>query len=112
LAPSRGRRIEALLSDDGPWLRSHRAALGLTAQTFRDGVAPNTTSQATAQIEITVEGLSAQILYAGLQPQYPGSDQIVLQLPQYTLPMGQTSDNFVITAPSVGQTLHYTINSR
>jgi uncharacterized protein (TIGR03437 family) len=60
--------------------------VGTTVQTFPDGVAPNATSQATAQIEITVEGLSAQILYAGLQPQYPGFDQIVLQLPQYALP--------------------------
>jgi uncharacterized protein (TIGR03437 family) len=86
--------------------------LGLTTPTFPDGIAPNTSSQAAAQIEITVEGLSAQILYAGLQPQYPGFDQIVLQLPQYTLPAGQTTANFVITAPSAGQTLHYSINSQ
>jgi uncharacterized protein (TIGR03437 family) len=85
--------------------------LGSTAQTFTDGVAPTATSPATAQIKITVEGLPAQILYAGLQPQYSGFDQIVLQLPQYAVPAGQTTVNFVITAPSIGQTLHYTIDS-
>jgi uncharacterized protein (TIGR03437 family) len=86
--------------------------LGPTAQTFAEGAAPNAISQATAQIGITVEGISAQILYAGLQPQFPGFDQIVFQLPQYTLAAGRTTANFIITAPSVGQTLHYAINSQ
>jgi uncharacterized protein (TIGR03437 family) len=86
--------------------------LGRKAQTFAEGAAPKTTSNATEPIQILVQGQPAQILYAGVQPQYPGFDQINLRLPNYTLPAGQSTVKFQITAPSAGQTLNYTIDAR
>jgi uncharacterized protein (TIGR03437 family) len=85
--------------------------LGRKAQTFAEGAAPKTTSNAAEPIQILVQGQPAQILYAGVQPQYPGLDQITLRLPQYTLAAGETTAKFQIIAPSAGQTLRYEINS-
>lgn len=86
--------------------------LGRKLQTFAEGAAPRTTSNAAEPIQILVQGQPAQIFYAGVQPQYPGLDQITLRLPQYTLAAGDTTVKFQITAPSAGQTLNYTIDAR
>jgi uncharacterized protein (TIGR03437 family) len=83
--------------------------LGRTAQVFADGAAPKTTSPALATVQIQVQGLAAQVLYSGVQPQYPGLDQITLQLPQYTLAAGQSQVSFQIAAPATGQTLLYNL---
>jgi uncharacterized protein (TIGR03437 family) len=86
--------------------------LGRMAQTFAEGAAPKTASAAVESIQILVQGQPAQVTYAGVQPQFPGFDQINLRLPNYTLAAGQSTVAFQITAPSTGQTLSYTINAR
>jgi uncharacterized protein (TIGR03437 family) len=86
--------------------------LGRVAQTFAEGAAPKVASSAVASIQILVQGQPAQVTYAGVQPQYPGFDQVNLKLPSYTLAAGQSAVTFQITAPSTGQTLNYTIPAR
>jgi len=86
--------------------------LGRTAQTFAEGAAPKTASSAVESIQILVQGQPAQVTYAGVQPQYPGFDQVNLKLPPYTLTAGQSTVTFQITAPATGQTLNYTIAAR
>ena len=81
--------------------------VGRTAQVFAEGAAPKTTSPALEAVQVLVQGLGAQILYAGVQPQYPGLDQITLQMPKYTLAPGQSLVTLQITAPATGQTLRY-----
>ncbi len=85
--------------------------LGRTAQTFADGSAPKTPSSAVEPIQITVEGVAAQVLYDGVQPQFPGIDQINVQLPTYTLPAGQNTVSIQINAPSANQTVTYQLVS-
>jgi uncharacterized protein (TIGR03437 family) len=85
--------------------------LGRTAQTFADGAAPKTASTALTPIQVTVQGLAAQVLYDGVQPTYPGIDQINLQLPNYTLPAGTNSVTVQISAPSANQTITYQLNA-
>jgi uncharacterized protein (TIGR03437 family) len=86
--------------------------LGKTLQVFADGAAPKTTSAAVQSVQIQVQGMAAQVLYAGVQPQYPGLYQITLQLPQYTLTQGQSLVSFQITAPATGQTLRYDLDAQ
>jgi uncharacterized protein (TIGR03437 family) len=85
--------------------------VGRTAQVFADGAAPKTTSPAIETVQILVQGLAAQVSYAGVQPQYPGLDQIVLQVPKYTLAAGQSVVTIQISAPATGQTLSYSLNA-
>jgi uncharacterized protein (TIGR03437 family) len=85
--------------------------LGRKAQTFAEGAAPNKTSSATEPIQATVQGLPAQVLYDGVQPQYPGLDQINLKLPQYPAPAGKATATIQISVPSTGQTVKYEVNS-
>jgi uncharacterized protein (TIGR03437 family) len=86
--------------------------LGRVAQTFAEGAAPKVASNAVASVQILIQGQPAQVAYAGVQPQFPGFDQINVKLPNYTLTAGQSSIVFQITAPSTGQTLNYTVNAR
>ena len=58
-----------------------------------------------------MQGQAAKVLYAGVQSQYPGLDQITVQLPAYTLPAGKKTVTIQISAPSTGQTLSYEVNS-
>jgi uncharacterized protein (TIGR03437 family) len=51
------------------------------------------------------------VLYSGVQPQFPGLDQISLRLPQYTLAAGTTTVTLQVTATSTGQTVRYTIGA-
>ncbi len=90
----------------------YMTGLGQTTPLFPDGVAPNTTADALAPVQVSVEDVSAKVLYAGAQPQYPGLDEIVLQLPQYTVPSVKQTATFAITAPSVSQTVAYEVPSR
>lgn len=85
--------------------------LGRKAQTFAEGAAPKTTSAAVETVQILVQGQAAKLLYAGIQPQFPGLDQITLQLPGYTLPAGKKTVTVQITAPATGQTVFYEIDS-
>ena len=85
--------------------------LGRKAQTFAEGAAPKTTSAAVETIQIVVQGQTAKVLYAGVQPQYPGLDQITLLLPAYTLPAGKKTVTIQIAAPSTGQTVSYEMDS-
>jgi len=85
--------------------------LGRTAQVFADGAAPKTTSAALETVQIQVQGLAAQVLYAGVQPQYPGLYQITMQVPKYTLPAGQALVTIQIAAPTTGQILRYSLNA-
>ena len=52
------------------------------AQTIAEGAAPKTTSAAVEPIQIQVEGLPAQVLYAGATPCFPGLNQINVRLPK------------------------------
>ena len=96
----------------GDYVVLYLTGLGRTAQTFPDGAAPKTTSSAVESVQVQVQGLAAQILYAGVQPQYPGLDQITLQVPQYTLPAGASVVTFQIAAPATGQVLSYSAAAR
>jgi len=86
--------------------------LGRVAGTFADGAAPKVASSAVASVQVLVQGQPAQVTYAGVQPQYPGFDQINLKLPNYTLAAGQSTLTFQITAPATAQTLSYTLPAR
>jgi len=93
----------------GDTITMYLTGLGRVAQTFAEGAAPKVASSAAATVQILVQGQSAQVTYAGVQPQYPGFDQVNVKLPSYTLTAGQSTVTFQITAPSTGQTLNYTI---
>jgi uncharacterized protein (TIGR03437 family) len=95
----------------GDTISLYLTGLGRKAQTFTEGAAPKTTSAAVETIQIVVQGQAAKVLYAGVQSQYPGLDQITLQLPAYTLPAGKQTVTIQISAPSIGQTLSYEVNS-
>ena len=85
--------------------------IGRTAATFPEGAAPKATSSAVEQIQVTVQGLDATVLYAGVQPQFPGLDQITIQLPKYTLPSGKTTATIQVLASSAGQMVTYAVSS-
>jgi uncharacterized protein (TIGR03437 family) len=78
--------------------------LGRKAQTFAEGSAPGRTSDGQEALRITVNGQPATILYAGVQPQYPGLDQINVRIPVSTRPAAME-----ITAVSTGQVVGYTL---
>jgi uncharacterized protein (TIGR03437 family) len=86
--------------------------IGRKAQTFGEGAAPQKASVATETVQITVEGLPARVLYAGVQPQYPGLDQISIQLPKYTLGPGKTTASLQIVAASTGQIVRYELAAK
>jgi uncharacterized protein (TIGR03437 family) len=96
----------------GDAITLYLTGLGRVAQTFTEGAAPKVASSAVASVQILVQGQPAQVTYAGVQPQFPGFDQINLKLPNYTLTAGQSSVTFQITAPATGQTLTYTLTAR
>jgi len=96
----------------GDAITLYLTGLGRTAQTFAEGAAPKTASNAVETVQIQVQGQPAQVTYTGVQPQYPGFDQVNLKLPNYTLTAGQSSVTFQITAPATGQTLSYTLAAR
>ena len=81
--------------------------LGRKAQTFAEGAAPKVASAAVESIQISVQGLAAKVLYDGVQSQYPGLDQINVQIPAYTLPSDKKTATIQISAPSAGQTISY-----
>lgn len=95
----------------GDTIALYLTGLGRKAQTSAEGAAPKTTSAAVEAIQIVVQGQTAKVLYAGVQPQYPGLDQITLLLPAYTLPAGKKTVTVQITAPSTGQTVSYEVDS-
>jgi uncharacterized protein (TIGR03437 family) len=95
----------------GDAIALYLTGLGRKAQTFAEGAAPKTTSAAVETIQIVVQGLTAKVLYAGVQPQYPGLDQITLQLPAYTLPAAKKTVTIQISAPSTGQTVSYEMDA-
>jgi uncharacterized protein (TIGR03437 family) len=95
----------------GDAIALYLTGLGRKAQTFAEGAAPKTTSAAVETIQIVVQGQTAKVLYAGVQPQYPGLDQITLLLPAYTLPAGKKTVTIQIASPSTGQTLSYEMDS-
>lgn len=86
--------------------------LGKTAQTFTEGAAPKVASSAVTPITVTVQGLAAQVLYDGVQPSYPGIDQINLQLPKYTLAAGANTVTVQFNVPSANQTVTYQLNAK
>jgi uncharacterized protein (TIGR03437 family) len=61
-------------------------------------------SSATEPIQVNV----AEVLYAGVSPEFPGIDQINLKL-NYTLAPGQDQISIQVTAPSANQTVTYTL---
>jgi uncharacterized protein (TIGR03437 family) len=95
----------------GDYVTLYLTGIGRKAQTFGEGAAPGKASAAMETPQVTVEGLPAQISYAGVQPQYPGLDQLTLKLPNYTLKPGKSTATVQITAPATGQTLRYEISA-
>ena len=63
-------------------------------------------------IQVTVQGLPAQVPYDGDQPTYPGIDQINLVLPNYKLAAGANSVTIVFTVPSTNQTVTYQLSAQ
>jgi uncharacterized protein (TIGR03437 family) len=55
--------------------------------------------------------VAAQVLYSGVQPQYPGMDQITVTLPKYTLSEDKSTASIVINSPATGQVLRHELNS-
>jgi uncharacterized protein (TIGR03437 family) len=96
----------------GDAITLYLTGLGRTAQSFAEGAAPKTASSSVESVQILVQGQPAQVTYTGVQPQYPGFDQVNLKLPNYTLTAGQSTVTLQITAPATGQTLNYTIAAR
>jgi uncharacterized protein (TIGR03437 family) len=96
----------------GDAITLYLTGLGRTAQSFAEGAAPKVASSAVESIQIAVQGQPAQVTYAGVQPQYPGFDQVNVKLPNYTLAAGQSIVTIQITAPATGQTLTYTLAAR
>lgn len=99
----------------GDLISLYLTGLGRTKQTFPEGVAAGVASEAVWPIQISVGGVPAQILYAGLQPGYPGLDQVVLRVPEYSIPASQSTVAIDITAPEArqnGQILHYELPAR
>jgi uncharacterized protein (TIGR03437 family) len=96
----------------GDAITLYLTGLGRTTQSFAEGAAPKVASATVESIQIQVQGQPAQVTYTGVQPQYPGFDQVNLKLPNYTLAAGQSTVTFQITAPATGQTLNYTIAAR
>jgi uncharacterized protein (TIGR03437 family) len=96
----------------GDAITLYLTGLGRTAQSFAEGAAPKTASSSVESVQILVQGQPAQVTYTGVQPQYPGFDQVNLKLPNYTLTAGQSTVTFQITAPATGQTLNYSIAAR
>ena len=85
--------------------------LGVKSPAPPDGTAAGVPSAAIQQPQILVEGSAAGILYAGAQPDYPGLDEIVLRLPQYSLPANKKTATFVINAPSGAQSVTYEVRA-
>jgi uncharacterized protein (TIGR03437 family) len=96
----------------GQILILYLTGLGRTAQTFTEGAAPKTASAAVTPIQVTVQGLTTQVLYDGVQPTYPGIDQINLTVPKYTLPAGTNTVTVQVSAPSANQTITYQLNAK
>jgi uncharacterized protein (TIGR03437 family) len=86
--------------------------LGRKAQTYADGAPPKVASPALATIQVLVAGLPAQVLYAGIQPQSPGLDQINLVLPKFTLPSNAATVTIQIAVPATGSVVAYEVAAR
>jgi uncharacterized protein (TIGR03437 family) len=83
--------------------------LGKKAQTFAEGAAPKSASAAVEPVQVTVQGVPATVAYAGAQSQFPGIDQMNVQIPNYTLPQGKTTATIQFTAPTANQTVTYEV---
>ena len=95
----------------GDYLTLYLTGLGRKVQMFPEGAAPGVAAAAVEPIQIQVEGVAAEVPYAGVHPSYPGFDQIVVRLPQYAL-TGKATATIQISAQSASQTVRYEINSR
>jgi len=93
----------------GDVLTFYLTGIGAISKTFPDGAAPGVAASASAPVSVTVQGMAATVLYAGVQPQYPGLDQITIQLPAYTANPNNAA-NLSISAG--GQTVNYSLPSR
>ena len=79
----------------------YATGLGAKTGTVPDGDAPKAALSAQAQVAATFGNVPAQVLYAGTQPDFPGLDQINIQLPT-----DQTVDanGFSVLSIQVGDT--------
>jgi uncharacterized protein (TIGR03437 family) len=85
--------------------------LGRKLQSFAEGAAPKFASASVETVQVAAQGQAGKVLYAGVQPQFPGLDQITLQLPVYTLPAGKKTVTIQISTPATGQTVSYELDS-
>jgi uncharacterized protein (TIGR03437 family) len=83
--------------------------LGSKDHVFADGTAPGTQAEALQQPRIHVEGTAARMYYAGVQPQFPGLDQIVFQLPAYALASGSNTISLEIDTADGSQSVIYKV---
>ena len=79
----------------------YATGLGAKIGTVPDGDAPKAALAAQAQVTATFGNVSAQVLYAGTQPDFPGLDQINIQLPT-DITVG--ADGFSVLSIQVGDT--------
>ena len=70
----------------GDLLTIFATGLGRKAQTFSEGAAPGRASASVETVRVTVDGQPATVLYSGVQPQYPGLDQINVRMEKTTRP--------------------------
>jgi uncharacterized protein (TIGR03437 family) len=78
--------------------------LGRKAQTFSEGAAPARASASVETVRVTVDGQPSTVLYSGVQPQYPGLDQINVRLPKAVRP-----SLVEIAAPATGHVVRWTL---
>jgi uncharacterized protein (TIGR03437 family) len=90
----------------------HLTGLGPTNPAFPDGAAPGAAAAAIQQPESWWKAPRRRSCTRGVQPQYPGLDQIVFEVPQYALAAGKSTATFAIGAPSVSQTVTYEVPAR
>ena len=91
----------------GDYVTLYLTGLGRKGSTFTEGTAPNKASAAVETVQGQIQGAAAQVTYAGVQPQFPGLDQVTILVPKYTLPAGKTTATLQFTAPATGQVVAY-----
>jgi len=96
----------------GDFLTLYLTGLGQKARAVPAGTPANATNNALETVQVTVGGNAAKVAYAGSQPQYPGLDQITLQVPSYGGVAENGTVTFEITVASTGQKFSYSVNAQ
>jgi uncharacterized protein (TIGR03437 family) len=84
----------------GDYITLYLTGLGRKKVQFPEGTAPGTTAPSIAEVQVYTNAGSATVLYSGVQPAYPGLDQITLKLRKFTLSQGESKFNLNISYDS------------